>query len=277
MMLIRRAHAPVEPNYKILHEIYTYVQPEKMPFGRYITIQRNLFSHLSGTLTTSWQIDIVFGLIKNDIRGKLRREEITTFEELLHSARTVEAVLLDRKPQETGETTLVRQEKQTPAHCEHCRIPGHTAPECRRRQVNEPQLTNTTMPRPRPPEEIRCYGCNAPGVIRRNCPQCNLDTGSNTNVHINNVGFCFTRLKPRSRPAVTIQVAGTTGTAFLDTAAGSSVASVSLFQRLRETNHPVHYDDGAHDSYQHRSPRKGDRHHLCGVIRKRRHQNVIGR
>jgi hypothetical protein len=147
MMLIRRAHAPVEPNYKILHEIYTYVQPEKMPFGRYITIQRNLFSHLSGTLTTSWQIDIVFGLIKNDIRGKLRREEITTFEELLHSARTVEAVLLDRKPQETGETTLVRQEKQTPAHCEHCRIPGHTAPECRRRQVNEPQLTNTTARR----------------------------------------------------------------------------------------------------------------------------------
>jgi hypothetical protein len=67
-------------------------------------------------------------------------------------------------------------------------------------------------------------------------------TGSNTNVHINNVGFCFTRLKPRSRPAVTIQVAGTTGTAFLDTAAGSSVASVSFFQRPRETNHPVHYE-----------------------------------
>jgi hypothetical protein len=43
----------------------------------------DLFSRLSGTLTTSWQIDIMFGSLKNDIRGKLRREEITMFEELL--------------------------------------------------------------------------------------------------------------------------------------------------------------------------------------------------
>jgi hypothetical protein len=60
MTLIRRAHAPVEPDYKILYEVYTYVQPEKMPIDRYITIQRDLFSRLSGTLTAAWQIYIVF-------------------------------------------------------------------------------------------------------------------------------------------------------------------------------------------------------------------------
>jgi hypothetical protein len=241
--LIKRAHAPVEPNYKILNEIYTYVQPEKMPIDRYITIQRDLFSRLSGTLTTSWQIDIMFGSLKNDIRGKLRREEITMFEELLGPQGTNRGRFPtgSKTPRNQGNNTGTTKRK-TRARCEYCRIPSHTAPECRKRQANETQLTNTTMPRPLPPEKIHCYGCNAPGVFRRNCPQCNRDTGSNTNVHVNIVGFCSTRLKPRSRPAVTIQVAATTRTAFLDTAAESSVASVSLFQRLRETNHSVHYE-----------------------------------
>ncbi|XP_068913110.1 uncharacterized protein [Tenebrio molitor] len=202
----------------------------------------SIYCNFDTQLTEEQKNKFVVGLRKGKVLDQICEEAIT--EELSTLVSTTQ------KKDSTAEGKMRRIIQKKHPHSQLSSSPNPKPNNGRQHpQIGDSMLCRGTVqaypsqkstPRLRPPEEIRCYGCNAPGVVRKNCLQCNRDTGF-TNVHVNNVGFCATRLKPRLRSAVTIEVAGTTGTAFLDTAAGSSVASVSLFQRLRETSHPVHY------------------------------------
>jgi hypothetical protein len=239
MSLIRKAHAPQKPNFQILQEIFSEPQSADVPVDRFVTIQRDLLSRLSRELDEQWQLDIVFGLLTVRVRNRLQREEIATFDELLIKARAVEEAF-KRKPD-----TDNNKDKKSRVRCEHCRNHGHTAQECRKRQNNQPPHPSSAPPQPQNTKEVRCYGCNTPGVFRRNCPKCNNNAipKDTTMATTNTVAFCAVgtrRLRPRARPAVSIQIASTTGTAFLDTAAGSSVASASLYHHLQVTGHESH-------------------------------------
>jgi hypothetical protein len=248
MSLIRKAYAPAKPNYQLFQEIFHLPQPDDMPVDRFITIQRDLLSRMSRALDEEWQIDIIFGLLKAKLRNRLQREEIFSFDALLSRARAIEAILSEGKkkvPENTSVQPQPKDNKKTRTRCEYCHNHGHTANECRKRQRNEPPHAAVAS-KVGGPEEIRCYGCNAPGVFRRNCPRCTTQTTpaptATTTMRTNNVGFCAIktqRLQPRSRPAVEITIANVTGTAFLDTAAGSSVASASLFHHLQASGHQV--------------------------------------
>lgn len=167
---------------------------------------------------------MIFGLLRDDIRLQVKQEDVNTFEELLSRTHALEETRSARKNESTGD-------KKPRPRCEFCRNMGHTITECRKKRAQtQPPQTETSG--------VRCYGCNAPGVFRKNCPTCNQT--QNTATTSNMVGFCTfqtRRLRPRPRPAVTIQIAGTTGTAFIDTAAGSSVASAELFKHLQRTGH----------------------------------------
>ena len=236
--LIRRAYAPAKPNFRLFQEIFGMPQPEHMPIDRYITAQRHLFARLSRRLEESWQIDILFGLIRAGLRNRLKREEIHSFDDLLTRARAIEGVLWeernDAKPRNSGSNT-----EETKERCNYCRNLGHAASECRKRQREEAHRRQTPAPRT---SGIACYGCNTLGVFRRNCPRCNAAAATATpaTTTTNSVAFCAVhpvRIKPRSRPAVNITIAGTRGIALLDTAAGASVASISLYRHMLKTGH----------------------------------------
>jgi hypothetical protein len=59
-----------------------------MPVDRFITIQRDLLSRMSRALEEEWQLDVVFGL---------QREEIFSFDALLSRATAIEAILSEGK------------------------------------------------------------------------------------------------------------------------------------------------------------------------------------
>jgi hypothetical protein len=85
-----------------------------------------------------------------------------------------------------------------------------------------------------------------PGYFVETVPRATTTTPSHhgtTTATTNTVAFCAVgtrRLRPRARPAVIIQIANTTGNAFLGTAAGSTIASASLYHHLQVIGHESH-------------------------------------
>lgn len=97
---------------------------------------------------------------------------------------------------------------------------------------------------------IRCYGCNEPGVIKSNCKKCNdksttsafaTDFSSNASTvpsmdddiissALQSLSFSSLtcNITPQSRPQVIVQILNQKGSALIDTAAKSCIASNSL-------------------------------------------------
>ncbi|KYB29879.1 hypothetical protein TcasGA2_TC034535 [Tribolium castaneum] len=242
MQLIRNAFAPRRPNYRLFLEIFGEPQPEGMPTDRYVTIQRDRLAQMTRHLDEEWQIDVVYGLLRHKIRDKIPRSDIGSFNELLNRARAIEENEKESaagpvKSQKTNGTTTVKANGgKNRARCSFCRAFGHDVGECRKLKTNTtsgpPSAPNAIVPRVS--TDIRCYGCQRPGVFRRNCPDCNPPTAPVSAPTTDPTGFCAinTSIQPRRRPTVNIEILGITGTALLDTAAGNSVASISLYQHL---------------------------------------------
>ena len=90
MKRLQGAFAPRKAAYTIYLEIFEEKQVADMPTDLFITKKRSLLSQIEQLLEDAVQLDMVFGLLRVEIREKISRNRITTFEELLIGARKVE-------------------------------------------------------------------------------------------------------------------------------------------------------------------------------------------
>jgi hypothetical protein len=99
-------------------------------------------------------------------------------------------------------------------------------------------LGPTTTPVAAGATQVCCYGCQRPGIHRKNCPTCNV-TDSGTSA-LN--GFCTLNVNPmvpRRSPTVSVSISGVQESAIVDTVACYSVASAGLDKHLLATGHPT--------------------------------------
>lgn len=225
--LLKEEFAPSKPDYKIYAEIFRQPQGEGFPTGPFITTKRALFADLKNPQTEEVQLDMVYGMLHLEIRERVARTTVSNFEELKSAARDVEAALRERRQQRRN-----REEpgpsKPKPGRCPTCRGNSHPTGRCPR--AARPPGRGSANPR----EELRCYGCDKPGVIKRNCPNCSR--GKTAQSAPAPAAFCaYTADSATHRPTVRVTVCGTEGSAVLDTGSRTNMASPQL-HRILETN-----------------------------------------
>lgn len=157
------------------------------------------------------------------IRERVIRHKVANFDELLKDAREAEDSLNERGK-------IVNTENLAsggPVRCTYCRKKGHTKDNCfkkekieseARQQANYIAQTNTEKPK------LACYGCNAPGFVRANCPYCSANKNK-AHVGFNSMAV---RLVGREIPMANILIFGIPGQAYMDTGARTSIASSNL-------------------------------------------------
>ncbi|KAI5645352.1 hypothetical protein NE865_02439 [Phthorimaea operculella] len=261
---LRHAFAPKTPDFMTIQEIVRRDQKENERTEVFIRQKRMLLAQLSEyNLPEKFQLNMVFGTLSLDIREKISRSSVSTFDGLIEKAREAEQIL-DMTKTASGEITSgdtpfsSRMKKKK--RCSFCHFAGHTVENCRKLKKKQAETTEESetesssdhaQPRPaKVPQApaptapiFSCYGCGTPGFVRSNCPNCS-ETKRREHPKTD-VSFCSTALSKEehieidvsSRPVTYIEIEGIKGTAHMDTCAKSNVASYSLYQELRKKGH----------------------------------------
>jgi hypothetical protein len=99
-------------------------------------------------------------------------------------------------------------------------------------------LGPTTTPVAAGATQVRCYGCQRPGIHRKNCPTCNVTDSGTSALNV----FCALNVNPmvpRRSLTVSVSISGVQESAIVDTVACYSVASAGLDKHLLATGHPT--------------------------------------
>lgn len=241
IQMIREEFAPTPPAYQIYQALFRTTQDKHVPTGAFVAEKRAWLAQLQPPPPEETQIDMVYGLLHPDIRRQMPREAIDKFTLLLLKARTIETNWREDKENEPEQANPKHSKpKPNRPRCTYCRAPGHDVAVCRKRAAQAARpITEAPPNQPRSRENtvVKCYGCQKPGVIRRNCPSCNPPgEARNTNIATD---FCALQMQDRTRPALRITVHGTPGTALLDTGARSSIASPELLAVIARHGYPI--------------------------------------
>lgn len=174
---LRHTFAPRKPAYMICHDITHGAQESDVTMEAFIAKKRALFASLPPpALTETQQIDLVFALIRLEIRNRMPRDTVPTFEKLLETARGIEETLQEYAHGAQHTETSTAQMRKGKQRCTFCKNPGHTAEVCRKKKRVESSVTvvakdvaeiQTQAPSPSQPK-FSCYGCGTPGVYRSN-------------------------------------------------------------------------------------------------------------
>ncbi|KAL0821643.1 hypothetical protein ABMA28_005084 [Loxostege sticticalis] len=234
---LRHTFAPKKPPYVIYQEI-VQVSQAKQTTESFIAEKRALIAQLpeDHILVEDQLIDLVYGQIRFEVRERMVREHIHTFDELLEKAREVERHLKEKtKTPETRPTNPPGKSKR----CAFCRLAGHTIEVCRKKakadqaEAETKETIGKAITRGEKPK-FACYGCGEPGVIRSRCPKCATRRPINTE----DASFCGVKIGGMNlRPVVRIQIGHIKGTAQIDTGARSNVASYSLYRQLQKNGY----------------------------------------
>ncbi|XP_063622448.1 uncharacterized protein LOC134794569 [Cydia splendana] len=187
------------------------------------------------------QIDLIYGLLKLELRKRIARSDIKTFAELTEKARHQEA-LRKFKPTSTSTdkvdkpgTSAASQPTRTfiktnLTRCLFCAKKGHTLEVCRKRlaklKSNGTEESDVAKP------AVTCYGCGAPGVFRSKCSTCNSKETPPKEVAFYTIEI--TREDQVKLPTIEVKVLGEMGYAYMDTAARTSVAGEHLYKLMRD-------------------------------------------
>lgn len=221
--LLRSAFAPERPAHWVYLDIFSSSQDKQTTTDQFICEKRALFARLPDTHTEAVQLNMVYGLLRREIREHLPRADINSYADLLHRARLIEANL--REAAQTSKPRIEERQTKKP-RCDFCHFPGHTIQECRKKR--KPEKENQ---QPASDTQLKCYGCNRPGYTRSKCPDCNKTTAPPARDL--SFYYCQAGISLRSRPAVEITILGKEGTAYLDSGSHLSIASPGLLGILR--------------------------------------------
>lgn len=179
--MIREEFAPRPPAYKIYMEVFSTHQNTGVTTGEFVAQKRALLANLVPSPSEETQLDMIYGLLRYGIRDRVPRSSVTSFAELLRKAREVEISFEERNSQRKLQTADPKEErvaKKPRVRCEYCRNFGHEASECRKKAAKDGNKENKDPARINNtgPTELKCYGCQRPGTIRRQCPATRYDT-----------------------------------------------------------------------------------------------------
>ncbi|KAI8436675.1 hypothetical protein MSG28_010163 [Choristoneura fumiferana] len=243
---LRENFAPIREPYLLYSDITQEKQLQDMSTEDFVRRKRMLFSQLPKPgHTETQQLDMIYGLLRLDIRDKVPRADIKDFKDLSKAALAAEHVLMEKsnevlsrkvktiEPKPENKSASTRKPR-----CRYCKNYGHVSENCRKlaQKDNLPKLPTRTeavtqFPSPSEPK-VKCYGCGAPGVVRANCQTCHSSRHTQRQP---DVEFCSvdTTTDARDRPIVYVDIGDKSGAAYLDTCAKSSIASYSLYCELR--------------------------------------------
>ncbi|XP_061397364.1 activity-regulated cytoskeleton associated protein 2-like [Musca vetustissima] len=168
--MLRDSFCPPKPAWRIYAEIMEGKQQRGEATDSFIRKKRALFAKLTKSPSENDQIDIIFGMLSIDIRDRVFRHKVSSFDDLLKDAREAENVIAERQNNDG-----VKPKTSGSVRCAFCHRKGHKVEDCfkkkhvedeGRRNAISTARENTSKPK------IACYGCNAPGVVRANCPNC---------------------------------------------------------------------------------------------------------
>lgn len=256
--LLRSTFGQRKPEYKIYMTLFSTPQKKGESIDIFVMSVRKLLSQLpADDLSDKVQLDMIYGLLHSKYRSKIKRADINNFDQLLTKGRDIEEYnddLVENKSAIQSNISSVSSYKEKLSnskpnclhqkYCLFCKRRGHDIEECRSKHnsftknVNDnkknekfrdthksmSQLKETTLN-----TEIRCYSCQKPGFIKSNCPDCN-----NKTTVISSISTIHETL--HDRPLVYINIFNNLGSAFLDTAAKTSVAGFELYQMFKEYN-----------------------------------------
>lgn len=243
---LRQAFAPKTMGYILYQDIVGTKQDVPTATESFVARKGALIAQLPKPLPNeTHQLDMVFGQLHINIRKKVSRNAVKTFDELLEAARSAEEILQDQKPQSRRPQTTDHETPSKPAP--RCRRLGHQIEECRglkrkemheRRQADSgPGLNTGAMTAPTP--RFACYGCGKPGVVRSKCPVCSTKPTSN---HLGpDFSFCTTTITKdsRARPTIKFATGRKSWIGYIDTGAKTSIASYDLYKNLQQQGHMI--------------------------------------
>ncbi|XP_073841546.1 activity-regulated cytoskeleton associated protein 2-like [Musca autumnalis] len=124
--LIKNTFSPPLPDWRIFATISETRQQNKEHTDNFICKKRLLFSQLKVPVAEEVQINIVFGLLNTNIRERVRRDDVKTFEDLLSACIEAELLLLETHTKQDKQ----KSERKT-VRCSFCNFTNHTVDECR--------------------------------------------------------------------------------------------------------------------------------------------------
>lgn len=268
--LLKQTYGPRLPPHRIYRELFAKEQTDEETTDIFVCRARALIAQLPiGSLKEDVQLDMIYGLMTTKIREKVPRSGFNTFSELLCEARRVEDLFEEgrprrqksdtaskvpsaavQKPTNTNSTETTFRTSKTRPICAYCKKYGHEKADCiklrGRNQLrlaegtSTPSASTTSSPATSSPASssyspLVCFGCGAPGVIRANCAVCKEKSSTPA---FQSLAAVSATHPPRSRPVLSVEIYGKTGTLLIDTGAKQSVASDSLYNYLCVNKHP---------------------------------------
>ncbi|GLV33217.1 Activity-regulated cytoskeleton associated protein 1 [Carabus blaptoides fortunei] len=225
----------------VYREIFAHEQRDNEQTELYVCHFRALIAQLPYSLEDRAQLDMLYGLLRRDIRKRITRSEFDSFKVLLKRVRDIEISLkeITQKHSESKE-----DKKVTRPRCSHCKIYGHTIAECRNKLRTEekkpPKVDAADKRNDDTRRTVYCYGCKAPGVIRAECPKCSPKP-TNTEAKVGSIEFYEARVEPpnaniANRPTLPISINGLKGNVLADTGASRSIAGRNLYEKLKNSH-----------------------------------------
>lgn len=144
---IRSEFAPRALPHEIYLQIFANPQGHNEAIDTFLNMKRQLLGMLPADRhTEEVQLDLIYGLLKLDLRKEILRSEVNTLAELADKARHLESLERSEKLTKTIRLPSTSTKKQPKKRCSFCSYKGHTAVLCRKRmaQLAEAQLKNKT-------------------------------------------------------------------------------------------------------------------------------------
>ncbi|XP_028158503.1 activity-regulated cytoskeleton associated protein 2-like [Ostrinia furnacalis] len=128
--LLRTTFAPKRPAYKIYEEIVCIKQSQPRGTELFVAKKRALMAELpKPALTVSQCLDLLYASLHVDIRDKIPRDSVSSFDEFLRKARQIEEVLIEQK------NTVPSTSSGKRIRCTFCRVFGHSEENCRKKET----------------------------------------------------------------------------------------------------------------------------------------------
>ncbi|KAG5870687.1 hypothetical protein JTB14_003885 [Gonioctena quinquepunctata] len=180
---------------KIFRELFSKEQGEKERTDVFVNNCRALLSHLPDTPVLH-KIDMIYSLLHAKLRERLPRSDVTTLDVLIDKARAIKDFLAEQDDNTKQNSLKSNMDHSNTSSnrfrpkCTFCKHFGHVQSECRKFSASTQPHKHTTGPdterentsltgpgtssRPVQNSAIVCYGCNTPGYVRTNCPNCKM-------------------------------------------------------------------------------------------------------
>ena len=129
--MLRESFCPPRPDWRISLEIVDTKQQKNQVTDCFIRKKRALFAQMKSVPEESRQIDTLFGLLHPQIREKLARQKINSFDELLVTACEAEYYIAERdKAKDVSQSV-----ENALGRCSFCSKKGYELENCYKKQA----------------------------------------------------------------------------------------------------------------------------------------------